>query len=325
MLVSLLAGGTACSSPGTQPDGGGTGWSAALPLPEARLEPGVTALGQRLIVAGGFDPALTITRDVLALDLITNAWSALPEAPVARTHINLASASTTLYLLGGLEGDDFIARGESFALDTARPGEPWRALAPMPPGSERGAAAVVLSPPHVFLIGGASTTATLGTVLDYNYSTDEWKLLPDLPSPRSHAAGMRMEDGTLIVAGGLASLGATEPLAEVWALRPLATAWERRASMATARGGCAYGLVLGRLICAGGEAGAAALSSVEVYDAVNDMWRTAPAMPAPRAGTQGAVIGGRLFVPGGSGSLQFRPEATTFVFSLLDTYQREAP
>jgi hypothetical protein len=38
------------------------------------------------------------------------------------------------------------------------------------------------------------------------------------------------------------------------------------------------------------------------------------------AGTQGAVIGGRLFIPGGSPSLSF-PLATSslYVFSLLDT------
>lgn len=320
VLVAL----TACSSPATPRDGGPSAWSEQLPLPEPRLEPGVTALGQRLVVAGGFDDSLTIRRDVYALDLFAQEWSVLPEAPVARTHVNLAGASATLYLLGGHEGADFLARGESFALDTDLEGATWRPIAAMPAGEERGAAGVVVSPPHIFLIGGASTTAALSSVLDYNFSTDTWTTLPPLPSPRSHAAAMRRQDGTLIVAGGLASLSSTAPLAEVWRLPPGAQAWEPGAAMPMARGGCAYGVVLGQLVCAGGEAGAAALRSVLIYDPVNDVWSTSEDLPEPRAGTQGAVIGGRLLVPGGAASLEFRPTATTYMFSLLETLDRDA-
>ena len=42
-------------------------------------------------------------------------------------------------------------------------------------------------------------------------------------------------------------------------------------------------------------------------------------MPAPRAGTQGAVIGQNLYVPGGAEILAYEPTDTLYVFSALDT------
>lgn len=300
-------------------------WSLGPELPSPRLEAGVTALGQRLIMVGGFDQnvaqGLRITPEVLSLDLLTETWSRLPDAPVAWTHANVWAASSTLYLLGGLDTPSFLARGESFALDLDLPDPQWRAIAPMPAGMERGAAAVLSMPPHIYVLGGASTSDALATCLDYDFSTDSWSMLPDLPMPRSHAAAMRLEDGTLIVAGGLSSLDSARPLGDVWALLLNATEWVPLAPMRRARGGCAYGTVFGHLVCAGGEAGTGAVEAVETYDPNTDTWTTQEDMPERRAGARGAAIGGRLYVPGGASALQFEPTTSLYVFAFLDTLQ----
>ena len=296
-------------------------------LPGPRLEPGVAALGGSLVIAGGFESGTTFvaTKSVAALEVLADPsaqqWVAMPDTPMpaAWTHINLAGIAGSLYLAGGLEGfAPYVAHSETYVL--APGASTWTQLASMPDAEARGAAGVVVSAPHIYLLGGASTTSALATCLDYNLTTNTWTMLPPLPSARSHPAAMRMADGTLIVAGGVATLDASQPLSEVWALPPTATAWVRRAPAHTARGGCAYGTVFGKLVCAGGEAGSAALTTVEVYDPVLDRWIDEPDAPVAIAGTQGAVIGQRLFVPGGSPSLAF-PEATSslYVFSLLDT------
>jgi hypothetical protein len=306
------------------PDAPASPWSPGPMLPGLRLESGVTALGQNLVMLGGFDTGiiqgLHITNEVDILDTSSGTWSRLPDAPVAWTHVNLMSAAGTLYLLGGLEGTNFVARGDAFALD---PGATmWRSLTPMPAGQERGAAALIAAPPHLYIIGGAFTTDAVATGLDYDLTTDSWSMLPVLPSPRSHPAGARRtDDGTLIVTGGLKTLDATMPIAETVALPVGATTWEQRAPMPVARGGCAYGTIGHALVCAGGEAGAAALRIASSYDLVLDQWTMLPDMPIERAGTQGAAIGQRLFVPGGAPELQFEPSNTMSVFDALDTGQ----
>jgi hypothetical protein len=177
-----------------------------------------------------------------------------------------------------------------------------------------------VAPNHIFLIGGSSSAGVLASVLDYSIAMSTWTQLPDLPVPRSHAAAMRLTDGTLIVAGGLAQTGA--PLDDVHALLPGASAWEPRRPMPTPRGGCAYGQALGWLICAGGESGSSALQVVEAYDPIADVWMTLPEMPVPRAGAAGAVIGQQLYIVGGSASLAFEPVRTVLIFSPIDALPR---
>jgi len=254
------------------------------------------------------------------LDPVMSMWTALHPAPVAWTHVNLAASSTTLYLLGGQETQQFIAKGETYALDTLAEPQQWHQLQAMPAGEERGAAGIVVAPPHIYLLGGASSTSALATCLDYDITTDTWTTLPALPAPRSHPAAMRMADGTLIVAGGLATLDPFSATTDVWALPIGAPAWLPRAAMPTRRGGCAYGVVRSEMLCAGGEVDQAALSTVESYDATIDVWTSRMMMPGATAGTQGAVIGNRLYVPGGSRTLNFQPESSLYVFSPLDDF-----
>jgi N-acetylneuraminic acid mutarotase len=316
--LALLA---ACTDPAAPVRG--EPWTTGPVMPGRRLEAAVAAHGTRLVVAGGFSTGaqegLAITREVIVLDTFSGEWEPLPELPVAWTHGALAAVGATLYLLGGLEGPDFTPHGASFALEQGA--DTWRSLPAMPAGQERGAAAVVGSPPHIFLLGGATAGGALGSVLDFNVSTEEWSRLPDLPVARSHAAAMRLEDGALIVAGGLAD-GTGIPLGDVYALPLGATAWQLREPMPSRRGGCAYGRVLGSLVCAGGEAGASALRTALAYDASTNRWTSLPDLPLERAGAPGAVIGQRLYIPGGSGTFAFEPTDSVLVFSLLDALER---
>ncbi len=323
--LCLLA---ACGSSGGSSDAAidaPTGpWHQGPALPKPRLEPGVTALGQSLVVLGGFDTdvqaGLDITNQVDQFDLATMMWSQLPPAPVQWTHIQLAAIDGTLYLLGGLAGQQYIAHGEAYVLDTLGPSPAWQQVTSMPVGFERGSAAVVIAPPRIYLLGGAGTNAALATNIYYDIMSDAWGTdVPDLPAARSHPAGMRRTDGTLIVAGGLAGLDSTTEMPDVYSLTPLATSWDTEAPMPDPRGGCAYGVVQGALVCAGGEAGTSALSYNESYDPNTNMWMELPLMPLPRAGTQGAAIGQSLYVPGGAMRIQFEPTDTLFIYSPLDT------
>jgi hypothetical protein len=54
------------------------------------------------------------------------------------------------------------------------------------------------------------------------------------------------------------------------------------------------------------------------YDPILDAWATLDLMPVPTAGTLGAVIGEKLYVPGGARELIFEPTTTLFIYSPLD-------
>jgi len=298
-------------------------------MPRRALEPGVAALGQQVVVVGGFDTSLAegldITARVDTFDTTSSTWGTLPDAPVKWTHLNLAVVGDRLYIAGGLEGAQDVAHGEGFVFDLID--KVWQPITAMDPADARGSSGVVTAPGRIYLLGGASTTAALATCLEYDTIAGTWSHLPDLPAPRSHPAAMRMLDGTLIVAGGLASLDASAPEGEVWALPPPGAAsrtWQPRAAMQAPtdpalRGGCAYGVVLGELVCAGGEGGQAASTVVEGYDPYLDQWTMHESMPFARAGVQGAALGGRLFVPGGAATLALDPTDTLYIYTPLDT------
>jgi len=305
-------------------DAPSTPWSLSpSPVPDPRLEPGVTELGQQLVVLGGFDTdvqqGLDITTRVDVFDPIAQTWSQLPDAPVAWTHIQLVGVGTTLYLLGGLEGSMYVAHGESFMLETSASPMQWTPIASMPVGYERGSAAIAVASNRIYLMGGAGTSNALSSVIFYELTTNTWGQLSDLPAPRSHPAGMITPDGTLVLAGGLSGLFADSFAGDVWQLPPGAQQWSTGfAPMPDPRGGCMYGVIQGQLVCAGGEAGMSALTYTETYDPLGDTWTENPVMPAPTAGTQGAVIASRLYIPGGARELQFFPTDTLYIYAPLD-------
>jgi hypothetical protein len=314
----------ACSSaPEHAVDAPTSAWRLGPVMPRAARDPGVALLGQQIVVAGGFDASGQLTTRVDAFDIADAAWRSLPDAPVAWASSNLAVIGATLYLAGGLDGTG--AHGETFLLDPIDQG--WQSVQAIDPAAARGAAGVVSVPGRIFLLGGASSTGVVDTCLQYDIIADCWTPLPPLPVARAHPAAMRTVDGTLIVAGGFASLDSSAPLGDVWALPPLATAWQPRTPMHLAgdgdlRGGCAYGVVLGELVCAGGAAGPDGRTAVDGYDPYTDVWTAHEPMPIEHTGTPGVAAGARLFVPGGSATLGGAATDTLYIYSPLDTAPR---
>ena len=340
----------ACKAPVATPiDSVTSPWSQGSNMPTPRLEAGVTALGQSVVVVGGFDTdqqaGLDVTTTIDVFDTQANAWTTpFPDAPVARHHVQVAAIGTTLYVLGGLDGaanaaNEYPARGDSYMLDTQVDPLVWQPITPITAGFERGSAAVVVVPPRIYLLGGASTLNALASNIYYDIIQNAWcpgdactpdQQIPDLPAPRSHPAAMRKTDGTLVLIGGLSMLTSDTETSDVFWLSPdqqiTTGAWATISGtgaplqpMPHARGGCAYGIVQGKMMCVGGEAGTSALSYTEGYDPLQNTWTEFPVMPEPRAGTLGAVVNQKLYVPGGAMAIVFEPTNTLFIFSPLDT------
>lgn len=75
--------------------------------------------------------------------------------------------------------------------------------------------------------------------------------------------------------------------------------WSERAQMPTRRAGLALAAWEQRLYAIGGEGPEGVTGVVEVYDPLNDTWEYAAEKPTPTAYVAAAVVGGRIYVPGG--------------------------
>lgn len=272
-------------------------------------ETAVVALDGKVYVLGGFDASFSVIASVQVFDTASCSWSQGPALPAAMHHANAAVHDGAIYVLGSLRGISFDPSGEVYAW---RPGVDagWSPRAPLPAGTERGAAVAGAIGDAIYVAGGLRGGAVT-TVSIYDTAGDAWTTGPALPVARDHACGAVL-DGALYVAGGRnADIGSTSPL--VYALAP-GGAWTERAAMPTARGGTGCGVVDGALIVVGGEGNPAVptgvFPQVERYAPATNSWTPLANMPSPRHGMGAAGSGGRLYVPGGADRQAFAAVAT---------------
>ena len=89
--------------------------------------------------------------------------------------------------------------------------------------------------------------------------------------------------------------------------------------MPVQRGGCAFGMIQGKMICAGGEEETSALTYTQGYDPIENTWTDYEVMPMATAGTLGAAIGEKLYVPGGARRIDLRTDVDAATFSRRST------
>jgi N-acetylneuraminic acid mutarotase len=99
---------------------------------------------------------------------------------------------------------------------------------------------------------------------------------------------------------------------------PVQNEWQQKASMPTARGGTAAGVVGDKLYVVGGEGNPADASGVfpqvEEYDPATDQWTSLGDMLTPRHGMGAAGLDGVLNVPGGATTQGLGAVATAEIF-----------
>jgi N-acetylneuraminic acid mutarotase len=135
----------------------------------------------------------------------------------------------------------------------------------------------------------------------YDPATDTWEELPPMRHPRDHLA-VATVDGRLLAAGG--RNGRDFTLAVVEEYDPQARQWVERPPLPTGRSGIAAAAVGGRVYVFGGEGNRAhpqgMFDNVEAYDPGAQRWTVLAPMPNPRHGLGAAVVGSRIYLPGGA-------------------------
>ncbi|HVM37454.1 MAG TPA: kelch repeat-containing protein [Sphingomicrobium sp.] len=279
------------------------GWSmgAAMPLP--RSEHAVAELDGKIWVLGGYPPGRLPSDLVQIYDPATSRWSLGPRLPQPIHHMMVKAVGGKLYLIGGeVDGAStgrpplFVAN--SWVHDPAVGG--WARRAPMPTARSGGGAAVVDG--KIYVAGGRPPGGSAFEV--YDPATDTWEKLPDLPTQRNHLA-MAAINGKIIVAGGRTGPGAMAERVDVVEIYdPRTRRWTRGAPLPAPRGGITGAVHAGCMFVFGGEGEPTHVLGLTPnsygYDPRANRWTRLPDLPIAVHGLKGsAVIGGRIFLPGG--------------------------
>jgi N-acetylneuraminic acid mutarotase len=308
MVVSLLAGcsGTDAPPPEPSPTPSGQGnWVPLPPLLEARQELAVAELGGRIYAAGGFRGDGSSANTVEVFDPATVRWSFVAPMPRGVNHPMAAVHGGRLFVFGGDSGG---------ALATTQEYDPatntWGLRANMPTARAAGLAATIGD--RIYVAGGSPAGRALEA---YEPAADRWVALAPMPTARNHLAGG-------VIAGRFHVVGGRPPdtmsVHEVF--DPATNSWTTASGLPTGRSGHAGAVVRGCLYVFGGEGNPAATNGVfnqnEVYDPRSNAWSSVAPMAVPRHGIGAAVIGTRIYVPGGATVQGFGTVATSDLFEV---------
>jgi N-acetylneuraminic acid mutarotase len=184
----------------------------------------------------------------------------------------------------------------------------WRSESWAPTGSmlyDHGTyVGVLLADGRFLAIGGVNTTPIGGvpvaTTEIYDPSTGRWAGSGTLSVPRGFTTATVLQDGKVLVAGGITDHAGT-PTATAELYDPGSNTWSPTGSMHTARFYHAATLLPdGRVVVTGGSDGHVALASSEIYDPRTGSWSPTESMPDGRLGHSTFTLpDGRVLVFGG--------------------------
>lgn len=236
-----------------------SGWTAMAPSPLP--DSSATVLG---VARGPEDPVLGHDGDALivrgtsaaAYEPSTDAWTELPDLPVAPRHLVWVGGATVA----------LTERGGHRLADDATSDGGWEPIADLPDGATVDLAGVVWTGTEldVFVSGRTEVGG-----YRWDPATDEWSALPGHPFPDGPAGLVRAvatDDGIVVVAGYQLRAFRYDPEAQTWQDLP-------GVPMATQEGGT-------DLLVADGRAVAQRADVVAVLD--GDVWTPVPgAQPSP--------------------------------------------
>jgi len=282
-------------------------WSLAGAMPEPRQEAGIAALGETIYIVSGYGSDQVPSVLVQVYDPAGNKWKQAAPIPQAMHHHGVAVVDGKIYVVGGFTG--VFAKREPIAsvwrYDPAA--DRWEKRAPLP--APRGALAVAALDGKIYAMGGEHWSAAkpgtyepVSNAAVYDPKSDAWEILPPLRYRRDHLFAAAI-GGRIYAVGGRDRPNYAIQNLEVY--DPAARAWSERAPMPTGRSGGAAAVVNDRLYVFGGEGNAdnpslGTFNQVEFYDPARDAWTRLAPMPLPRHAIGAAVVGKRIYLPGGS-------------------------
>lgn len=204
-------------------------WTRLADMPIAVTHLNAAVDGQTIWFAGGFQgnhPGPVID-DVWKYHVTSDTWSRGPSLPEARGAGALVRLGEELHYFGGYEADRDTSAGDHWVL-SLEGGTTWKPAAPLPnPRGHLGGAALG---GKIYAIGGAyghdSKPVDVDAVHAYDPTTNTWKAVASLPTPRSHfEPGTTILDNRLLIIGGRSKQMGQIGLRDVTEYDPATNTW----------------------------------------------------------------------------------------------------
>jgi N-acetylneuraminic acid mutarotase len=177
-------------------------WTAKAPMPTARSSGVAVVLDGKIYVAGGRPPRGS---DFAVYDPATDAWTVLPSLPSQRNHVTGAAINGRIHVLGGRLGHGLSAQmttaHEVFNPQTGT----WTNAAPMLVARSGMNGVIAKGCFHVW--GGEGPAGMFPDHDYYDYRSDKWTRLLDMPIPVHGVYGSAFVGGLIWIPGGGTSIG----------------------------------------------------------------------------------------------------------------------
>jgi N-acetylneuraminic acid mutarotase len=271
------------------------GWTIVTTLPTVRVSPYAAVIGDSIYVIGGTGPNLiNMANNELCNTSNYFNWNTLMPMPTPRGSLTGAVVNDIIFAIGG---------GYPTPTDKNEAYDPvsnsWDTTKADMPTVKRGMKAVVLDG-IIYVIGGNDCSRDCYA---YNPATNIWTQKDSVPVGGGGVLAAAVYNGLIYTFGGG---DMTVPAkSNVYSYNPLSNSWDTTLTpMPTPRYAMqAYVDVLGEKIyvIGGSKSQGTALSTVEIYDPVNDTWEQSPdSLPVPLCLYAGAVVNNKFYVISGT-------------------------
>lgn len=264
-------------------------WEVLAHMPAQRAA-ACARIGTKIYVCGGENTTGALDA-VESYDIGTDTWTTLNSLPAPTSAHVCVALDDKLYVFGG-------TASVAWVYDPA--GDSWSPVAP--PERTLYASAAALDGKVYYFGGTLSSGYTVATTQIYNAGLDSWS--PGELMPESRAGSFCSElGGRIYIIGGYHNppggpMDSYE--ATVFEYDPVSTTWALRAPMTHPRAYGTCGAASGAVLVIGGYDGSyPGLEYVEMYDPLDDSWRSLNVEPSLRSFTCGASMGNVVYIFGG--------------------------
>ena len=309
-------------------------WSSQTPLPVATQEVGGVACNGKVYVLGGIigqnSQGVIDTNKAWAYDPAAKQWTELAPSPgTAVDHPGAACLDGKVSLIGGLIRAG-VAVKEVYAYDIAT--NTWAQKADLP--QPRGAAGVAVYAGKIYVVGGLGYPDK-NDLFVYDPATDTWATKAPMPTARDHLI-FKEVGGKVYAIGGRTAVTIQSMTNANEVYDPATDSWRTAADgiapMPIPRAAMAASTLHGQIQIWGGEGAPCAPNTPncytttqgvnaqgQMYDPKTNIWTAIADEATPRHGTDGAVIGNTVFVPGGATHQGNAPSDANDLFSFIST------